>query len=133
MGKVCDECFGKHYARGKCARHYKMPSQLNPKPIARTTTPIAKVSKKREKLDKVYSVICIQFKKLRPYCEAKLPGCQQTTSDVHHKFFGADRDKYYLDITTWCPVCPHCHHLIHDVLSSDELIAIGLRLKENVS
>lgn len=26
-------CGGEHYAKGKCKIHYKMPSQLNPKPI----------------------------------------------------------------------------------------------------
>lgn len=31
--KSCDECGDKHYAKGKCKLHYKMPSQLNPKPI----------------------------------------------------------------------------------------------------
>lgn len=36
--KVCDECGGKHYAKGKCRIHYKMPSQLNPKPIKSKVT-----------------------------------------------------------------------------------------------
>lgn len=33
--KVCTVCGEKHYARGLCKVHYRMPSQLNPKPIKR--------------------------------------------------------------------------------------------------
>lgn len=38
--KVCDECGDKHYAKGKCKLHYRMPSQINPKPIKKTPTVI---------------------------------------------------------------------------------------------
>lgn len=38
--KTCDECGGAHHAKGKCKKHYRMPSQLNPKPLKRVKVKI---------------------------------------------------------------------------------------------
>lgn len=34
--KTCKTCGGDHHAKGYCKIHYRMPSQLNPKPIKRS-------------------------------------------------------------------------------------------------
>jgi len=35
--KTCKTCGADHYAKGFCRAHYKMPSQINPKPINRVS------------------------------------------------------------------------------------------------
>lgn len=44
--KTCNECNNKHYAKGKCKFHYKMPSQINPISLNRGT-PIGNFYMKR--------------------------------------------------------------------------------------
>lgn len=139
--KVCDECGDKHYAKGKCKLHYRMPSQLNPKPIKKTGTPIGsfvmtknptpipKVSSKEKKRQVAYNALRKEFMKQFPMCQVQLSGCLGTSTDIHHLYFGADRYGHFLDSSSWKTTCRHCHHLIHDVLSSKELITLGLRLK----
>lgn len=52
MGKGCDfeGCEGEHHAKGKCKLHYKMPSQLNPKPISRSVSFSAPQNKPQERV-----------------------------------------------------------------------------------
>lgn len=88
---------------------------------------IKKVSDKQAKLNAIYNVAATQFKKDRPLCEARLHGCQGATHHVHHLYSGASRSKYYLDCSTWLPVCNHCHHIIHDVLSKEDAINMGFK------
>jgi hypothetical protein len=37
----------------------------------------------------------------------------QRTSEIHHSYSGKDRDKYYLDTTTWYAVERCCHDWCH--------------------
>jgi hypothetical protein len=67
----------------------------------------------------------------KPNCEAKLLGCTGKSSDVHHLYSGKDREKYYLQVGTWKAVCRNCHNYIHDNLSADEAIELGLKLNES--
>lgn len=84
-------------------------------------------SDKKIKKDKGYSVLCAKFKETHPYCEVMLPECSKFTTDVHHTHFGKDKDKFYLIVSTWKAACRNCHHVIHDILSTEELIKLGLR------
>ena len=101
MPKVCDECGGKHYAKGKCALHYRMPSQLNPKPIQRVAikkpvaneillggkwvgvkTAIKQVSDKRAKELRIYEKNKVEYFKEYPVCQ--FPGCECREVTLHH-------------------------------------------------
>lgn len=88
------------------------PSSIKRTPLKRNTKPIRKVSEKRAKKDKLYSVLRKLFlaDSKNQYC--KITG--QQTIEVHHTFSGKDRDKYYLDTTTWMAVSRAGHNWIHD-------------------
>jgi hypothetical protein len=91
---------------------------------------ISPVSKKRQVEMDEYSKLRDIFLVAKPRCEAKLLGCTGLSTDVHHLYSGKDRDKYYLKIGTWKAVCRNCHNYIHDHLSADEAIEMGLKLRE---
>jgi len=44
-------------------------------------------------------------------CKAKLPGCLGIATDIHHK---KGHNIYFLDISTWLPVCRLCHKWIEE-------------------
>jgi hypothetical protein len=88
---------------------------------------ISPVSTKRRGEMDTYSKLREAFLVVKPHCEAKLVGCTGISTDVHHLYSGKDREKYYLQVGTYKAVCRSCHHQIHDVLSSEDLIELGLR------
>ena len=109
--KVCDECGGKHYAKGKCQFHYRMPSQLNPKPIG-TVTDItkewkAKNSKSTDVVNKKFyvKVVPIKAKKVRD----SLPELLKLAEIVFNKWI-RNRDKID-DFTFVCIACDMAHPL----------------------
>lgn len=77
---------------------------------AKPKKPIPKRSAKRKVADVEYKKLNIQFLKENPMC-AIYPSKMAT--EVHHVRCGKDRDKYYLDITTWMAVSREGHNLIH--------------------
>ena len=91
------------------------PGRFRPDPKPEKTEkkkqkPINKVSKRRQEESKQYNVL----KKL--FLEGKkcaVDGCGKAT-EVHHTFSGKDRQKYFLDISTWLPVARKCHIWIHE-------------------
>jgi len=101
-----------------------------PKTINKSTKRIAPVSKKKKEEIDEYSKLRNLFLIAKPHCEAKLIGCTNVSTDVHHLYSGKDRSKYFLKITSWKAVCRNCHHQIHDVLSTEEAVELGLRLIE---
>lgn len=132
---VCKHCgaIDSHFSF-QCATKRKpiKQSTTSNKPLQSTTTikPIPKQSSKEKKRQAAYSVLRKEFMKSRITCEVKLPGCTGISSEVHHLFMGSDRYKYFLDDSTYIAICRHCHHVVHTELSSEELIELGLRLKE---
>ena len=92
---------------------------------------ISPVSKKRQGEMDTYGKLKEAFLYIKPNCEAKLVGCTIKSTDVHHLYSGKDRNKYYLKINTWKAVCRNCHSYIHDNLSSEEAIEMGLKLSES--
>jgi hypothetical protein len=106
MGRACNECGDTYFAKGKCRLHYRMPSQLNPKPIAKAVKPISQVSSKQAKLNRAYMVIRNEYMKGHEVCEAKLPGCTYHATDLHHK---NGRGSNLLDATTYIALCRSCH------------------------
>jgi len=91
---------------------------------------ISPVSAKRRVEMDTYGRLREAFLVVKPSCEAKLVGCTRTSTDVHHLYSGKDRDKHYLKVGTWKAVCRNCHTYIHDNLSADEAIEMGLKLRE---
>jgi hypothetical protein len=82
---------------------------------------IAPVSKKmRETIDQ-YSKIRTAYLVVNPSCKARLQGCTNVATDVHHK---AGRGENHLKISTWLPVCRMCHTWIE--LHPKEAKELGL-------
>ena len=113
--KLCKECF------------YRMPE--NKKPIEKKVYTIPKESAKRSKENRLYHAKRILYLTTHKECEAVLPGCLHMASDIHHLYFGSDRNLHLTDETTWKAVCRECHRIIHDEMSNDELLKLGLRRK----
>lgn len=133
MPKICSHtnCNTPVFSKGFCQHHWR--GWKASQPLAQTDQVPAKpfrikpVSTKQAKLNAIYNVAAAQFKKDKPYCMARLQGCTGATQHVHHLFSGASRSKYFLDEREWCPVCNHCHRIIHDILSKEEAIKLGLK------
>lgn len=121
MKKQCDECARESVCKGKCEYHYRMPSQSNPKPIAKPTKGIAKVSSKQGKLNRAYKILRNQYMKDHPVCEARLPGCSYHATDLHHM---NGRGLFLLDATTYKALCRSCHQRAE--MSPNEAKALGL-------
>lgn len=124
MPKTCQICGGKHYAKGFCAVHYTMPSQLNPKPIKRTEIkksvtistmlrkPIKKESTKRAKENREYNKLALSFKLDNPFCHAGLSGCTTMTTEVHHT--KGRTGSLLTNVMYFLAVCRNCHDWIEN-------------------
>jgi hypothetical protein len=77
--------------------------------------PIAKKSEKRKKQEIAYQALRKVYLATHPHCEANIPGvCSgEPAHEIHHQFSGKDREKYFLDATTWKAVERSCHDWIH--------------------
>lgn len=73
---------------------------------------ISPVSKKRQGEMDTYSKLREAFLDVKPFCEAKLPGCAGHSNEVHHKKGRVGEN--YLKIGTWMAVCRSCHSWIED-------------------
>ena len=71
---------------------------------------ISPVSAKRRVDMDEYSKQRLAFLALYKQCQAKLPGCTDKCTDVHHKA-GRTGDNY-LKMSTWMAVCRPCHSWI---------------------
>lgn len=131
--KKCDKClkfkpiWKSHGKEKYCKSCWSCHSDNTPKPKAVKHYTIPAVSSKKAKLDRVYSNARKKHLELYSSCQAKLPGCTMTATDIHHLYSGASRSKYYLDTTTWKTVCRTCHDYIHTKLSKEEAINLGLK------
>lgn len=75
---------------------------------------LPKVSKKRMKKEAIYAIRRPMFLKERIHCQIRRPECTGKATEVHHFYDGADRDKYFLDETTWIGTCGVCHRWVHN-------------------
>ena len=74
------------------------------------------VSDKRKPLDQLYSKMRKEFldKPENSTCRAKLQGCLGSMNQnltIHHT---KGRGRYYLDSTTWVPLCMSCHRWVEE-------------------
>lgn len=113
MSKDCkyEGCTNRRFSGGYCVFHrYKSPTYKEPNFVTRTKK-IKAITTKHARLMTAYLALRKVFLKDHPHCAAKLTGCRGWASDVHHKL---GRGKFLLDISTWLPVCRHCHRWIED-------------------
>ncbi len=87
--KYCKECW------------YDIEKPKKPSPI----------SKKMKVVMDEYSKRRAAYLVIHPHCEAKIPGCTATATDIHHK---AGRGENHLKISTWLAVCRNCHRWIEE-------------------
>jgi hypothetical protein len=131
--KICSGCnkpkpIWKNYKREKYCKYcwqIHNPKSKKPKPPIKHS--LKQKSKKREAEDIVYSKLRKVFLNKYPSCEARLKDCTLKSTDVHHTFWGSERDSTYLEVNTWKSVCRNCHNIIHDKLSAEESKSLGLK------
>lgn len=106
--KFCKSCWSTHDSK-----EIKKP----------TNTEIPRVSKKRAKEEIKYIKVRYEYLNNHKFCEAKLPGCTVSSTDIHHIRGGEERSKTFLDSSTYMAVCRVCHNRIH--LNSKEARELG--------
>ena len=104
-----DKVIWKNHEGNKYCKDCWYTSQITKTPSNKR--PIKPKSDKKDILDVLYSKMRKEFlnEPANATCRAKLPGClnvykQELT--VHHT---KGRGLYYLDKTTWIPLCMACH------------------------
>lgn len=82
--------------------------------------PLNRVSKKRSRENRSYSVLRKQFFKEGDLCEARLEGCTGLATDLHHP--QGRIGKRLTDVKKCKKVCRNCHDKIHnDPVTAKEL------------
>ena len=98
---------------GKCKTHYwQFRSTKWKKPEPKEKKPIPRRSKKKIIEDLQYSVLRKEFLEKPENKICKING--MPTTEIHHKYCGKNRAKYYLDTSTWLAVNRDSHNFIHD-------------------
>jgi len=103
---ICIECNTEQLVvvkKGYCAR-------CNHKIKGKVPYKIKPMSDKRTADNKVYLELRKEFLKNNRVCPITL----KPTVEVHHLHGGKDRDKYFLDTTTWLAVSREGHLWVHN-------------------
>lgn len=87
---------------------------------------IKPVSDKQKKRLAEYHKLRLEYLNIHSKCEARLEGCTKDATEIHHK---ASRDGDNL-FKHFCSVCRNCHRTIHDKLSLEEGIELGLLIRK---
>ena len=111
--KKCKEC-SKEFRQYNSLNSYCSPDCKSKNTVVKPKKQylIAKVSEKRKINNLKYSAQRIVFlgKPENKIC----PITKWPATEVHHKWCGKDRAKYYLDESTWMAVSRDGHNWIHD-------------------
>jgi|TARA_R110000851_G_scaffold305850_3_gene464020 hypothetical protein len=112
--KLCNNCNTEQFIwkNDKGSRYCKScwyRSKDNKKPLQRK--PINKKSKKMQVADAAYTILRRKFMEEKPMCEASLPNCNKSSTDVHHM---KGRGLHHLEVSTWLSVCRQCHAWIEE-------------------
>jgi hypothetical protein len=125
--KLCNGCdslqyiWKRHNGELFCKKCWLSRSTQNNKKS--TAKSIPHFSKKRSVDNKEYLKLNKQFLLNNPTCQLSIPGhCTLLATEVHHTFCGADREQYYLDISTWKSSCRACHSWCHTNSKSAKLL-----------
>lgn len=113
--KACSECntpfklfkSTDKFCSWECKKKHIKPN-LKLKPLYK----IPQKSKKRQIEDVQYMALRKVF--LEKPENRTCPITGQPTTEVHHKYSGKDRGKYYLDVSTWMAISRDGHNWIHD-------------------
>ena len=97
------------------------------KDLKKIGQPINKVSETKKEDDKIYKTLRKVFLENKKVCELQLDGCTNLASEVHHLFSGGARSKYYLMIKEWKASCRNRHYIVHNILSKEQAIKLGLK------
>lgn len=101
--EFCQICWNKH------------PDKTNNvKPTTKKQKRIPPRSAKRVVANLLYLKQRSIFLGQHEMCEVRFPGCTNQATQVHHVYAGADRNKYFLDESTWKATCHTCHQHIHN-------------------
>lgn len=118
--KICDECGKESYIwahKGKMRYCKSCTFKLVPSrpEIKKKFTPIPKRSEKRKKEEIAYQALRKVYLATHPQCEVNIQGvCSgEPAHEIHHQYSGKDREKYFLDTTTWKAVERNCHDWVH--------------------
>lgn len=119
-----DKVIWKNYEGNKYCKDCWYTSQVTKTPSNKR--PIKPKSDKKDILDVLYSKMRKEFlnEPENATCRAKLPKCMGQFKEnltVHHT---KGRGLYYLDKTTWIPLCLSCHEWVTD--NSKQAIDMGL-------
>jgi len=76
-----------------------------------TKTQMNKVSKKKKKLDPLYSKLRKIQLEQKPMCEIAVAGCTNKSTEIHHSEY---RGQNYLEVKTWFATCRTCHKWVHE-------------------
>lgn len=119
MPKTCAVagCPNNVFSNKHCLRHQyivKPPKRISP------------VSKNRARKLREYTDLKKKFLEEHRKCQANLPDCGVTVTDLHHK---GGRGKNLNEVSTWLAVCRKCHDKIHNSMSMEEAIKRKLRIK----
>ena len=109
-----DRLIWKNFEGQKFCKDCWMKKTPTTKPV--TSKLIKPVSDKRKPLDQLSSKLRKQFldQPENSTCRAKLHVCTHHTGQdltIHHT---RGRGKYYLDSTTWIPLCLSCHRWVEE-------------------
>lgn len=113
QNKRCIECgrsdrpwFSKKRCKGCAAKGYEK--------IETKRAPIAKLSDKRKSDQAKYLKLRLEFLNNNQMCQVGVFNCSGFATDIHHTFSGKDRNKYFLDESTWLGTCRSCHNWVHE-------------------
>lgn len=127
--KICHLCKNPSYIY-KCIEGKKYCKTCAYKTLPNTKKTINKVSVKKQKQDGEYSKLRKLYLESHLFCEVNLPGvCTSNATEIHHLYSGSNRSKHYLDTDTWKSTCRACHNYTHDKMSSEDAIALNLKIK----
>lgn len=107
--KWCAQCWN-----GKCQKELAQTGETV-KPTNKKHYSIPSRSSKKIAQDTLYSVARKLFLDQHPSCMIAIKGvCTGRSSQIHHTYSGKDREKFYLDTTTWLSTDDSCHKWVHE-------------------
>jgi hypothetical protein len=145
MPKQCKECNNPVWARGLCLYHDRLANthkhELKRKPTSNDNTkkdviPTSKlkrsyikpISDKQKKRLVEYNKLRLQYLNEHPKCEVQLSSeCSVYATEIHHKC-SRDGDNLFKHFVA---TCRNCHTYIHDKLSLEEGIELGLLMRKS--
>lgn len=100
-----------------CANCYK-PKAIN------------KVSKKQKETLELYKPKRLKYLDENTECEALLPGCTVSSTEIHHLEGKATR-ALYLDENNWMAICRNCHNIVETM--GEEVYDLQLKIRRNAN